>query len=203
MLAGEVRCWPWHRPRARLRPPSGWSAHSTTVRSAAWSIPQAFLAVDAILNLYLNIVPGLVVHPAVIERHVAEQLPFMATENLLMAAVQSGGDRQELHERIRVHAMAASDQLKAGAARNDLLDRIRNDPVFPRLDFERILEPGGYTGRSAQQVEEFVAKVIEPIRERYPASGRAGSSGFGNASVTGETLPSPRTRSFGGVSGPG
>ncbi len=134
-------------------------------------IPQAFLAVDAILNLYLNIAPGLVVHPAVIERHVAEQLPFMATENLLMAAVQSGGDRQELHERIRVHAMAASEQLKEGAARNDLLDRIRNDPIFPRLDFERILEPGGYTGRSAQQVDEFVASVIEPIRERYPRRG--------------------------------
>jgi adenylosuccinate lyase len=134
-------------------------------------IPQAFLAVDAILNLYLNIAPGLVVHPAVIERHVAEQLPFMATENLLMAAVQAGGDRQELHERIRVHAMAASEQLKEGAARNDLLDRIRNDPIFPRLDLERILEPGGYTGRSAQQVEEFVASVIEPIRERYPRRG--------------------------------
>ena len=101
--------------------------------------------------------PGLVVHPAVIARHVAEQLPFMATENLLMAAVQAGGDRQDLHERIRVHAMAASEQLKNGAADNDLLDRIRNDPAFPRLDFEGILDPGRYTGRSARQVDEFVA----------------------------------------------
>ena len=102
------------------------------------------------MNLYLNIVPGLVVHPAVIERHVALELPFMATENLLMAAVQAGGDRQDLHERIRVHAMASSEQMKNGAALNDLLDRIRSDPAFPRLDFGGILEPSRYTGRSAQ-----------------------------------------------------
>jgi adenylosuccinate lyase len=134
-------------------------------------IPQAFLAVDAILNLYLNVAPGLVVHPAVIERRVAEHLPFMATENLLMAAVQSGGDRQDLHERIRVHAMAASEQLTDGAAQNDLLDRIQSDPAFPRLDFESVLDPARYAGRSARQVEEFVAAVIEPIRERYPHRG--------------------------------
>ena len=131
-------------------------------------IPQAFLAVDAILNLYMNIVPGLVVHPAVIERHIADQLPFMATENLLMAAVQAGGDRQALHERIRVHALAASEKLKEGAARNDLLDRIKSDPAFPRLDFDRLLDPAGYTGRSARQVDDFVAEVIEPIRKRLP-----------------------------------
>jgi adenylosuccinate lyase len=131
-------------------------------------IPQAFLAVDAILNLYLNVVPGLVVHPAVIARQVADQLPFMATENLLMAAVQAGGDRQDLHERIRVHALAASEQLKEGSAGNDLLDRIRNDPAFPRLDFERVLAPGRYIGRSARQVDDFLTKVIEPIRNRYP-----------------------------------
>ena len=79
----------------------------------------------------------------------------MATENLLMAAVQAGGDRQDLHERIRVHAMAAAEQLKDGAARNDLLDRIKSDPAFPRLDFERILDPGRFTGRSASQVDDF------------------------------------------------
>jgi adenylosuccinate lyase len=134
-------------------------------------IPQAFLAVDAILNLYLNIAPGLVVHPAVIEGHVARELPFMATENLLMAAVQSGGDRQDLHERIRGHAIAASEQLKAGGARNDLLDRIQSDPALPRLDFERMLDAGRYTGRSAQQVDEFVANLVEPIRRRYPSRG--------------------------------
>ncbi len=132
------------------------------------TVPQAFLAVNAILNLYLNIVPGLVVHPAVIARHVAEQLPFMATENLLMAAVQAGGDRQDLHERIRVHAMAAAGCLKDGAAENDLLDRIRNDPAFPPLDFEGVLDPRRYIGRSVRQVEEFLAREVEPIRRRYP-----------------------------------
>ena len=133
-------------------------------------IPQAFLAVDAILNLYLNIAHGLVVNPAVIARHVAEHLPFMATETLLMAAVQAGGDRQALHERIRVHSIAASEQLKQGAARNDLFDRIRGDAAFPRLDFGRILDPSRYTGRSAAQVDEFVASVIDPIRKRYPTT---------------------------------
>jgi adenylosuccinate lyase len=132
------------------------------------TVPQAFLAVDAILNLYLNIVPGLVVYPAVIARHVAEQLPFMATENLLMAAVQAGGDRQDLHERIRVHAMAAADRLKEGAAENDLLDRIRNDPAFPPLDLQGVLDPRRYIGRSVRQVEEFLAREVEPIRRRYP-----------------------------------
>jgi adenylosuccinate lyase len=131
-------------------------------------VPQAFLAVDGILNLYLNVVPGLVVHPAVIGRHIAEQLPFMATENLLMAAVRAGGDRQDLHERIRVHALAASDRLKEGAADNDLIDRIRNDPAFPPLDFDTVLDPAHFVGRSARQVDEFIAREIEPIRRRYP-----------------------------------
>jgi adenylosuccinate lyase len=131
-------------------------------------VPQAFLAIDAIANLYLNIVPGLVVHEALIGRHVAEQLPFMATENILMAAVQAGGDRQDLHERIRVHAKAAGERLQKGAADNDLIDRIRNDRAFPPLDFKRLLEPHGFTGRAARQVEEFVAREIEPIRRRYP-----------------------------------
>ncbi len=132
------------------------------------TLPQAFLAVNAILNLYLNVVPGLVVHPAVIARHIAEQLPFMATENLLMAAVQAGGDRQDLHERIRVHAMTAAGRLKDGAAENDLLDRIRSDAAFPPLDFDGLLEPSRYIGRSVQQVEAFLAEEVEPIRSRYP-----------------------------------
>jgi adenylosuccinate lyase len=132
------------------------------------TLPQAFLAVDGILNLYLDVVPGMVVHPAVIARHISEQLPFMATENLLMAAVRSGGDRQDLHERIRVHARAASERLKEGAGDNDLLDRIRTDPAFPPLDFRELLDPHRYVGRSARQVEEFLAREIEPIRTRYP-----------------------------------
>jgi adenylosuccinate lyase len=131
-------------------------------------IPQAFLGVDAILNLYLNIVPGLVVHPAVIARHVAAELPFMATENLLMAAVQAGGDRQDLHERIRVHALAAAERLKDGAADNDLIDRIRTDPAFPAVDFDRVMDPRHFVGRAARQVDEFILREIEPIRRRYP-----------------------------------
>ena len=92
----------------------------------------------------------------------------MATENLLMAAVQAGGDRQDLHERIRVHAMAAAARLKDGAADNDLLDRIAADPAFPPLDFDDVLDPRRYIGRSARQVEEFLAREVEPIRRRYP-----------------------------------
>ena len=131
-------------------------------------IPQAFLGVDAILNLYLNIVPGLVVHPAVIAHHVAAELPFMATENLLMAAVQAGGDRQDLHERIRVHALTAAERLKDGAADNDLIDRIRTDPAFPPVDFDRVMDPRQFVGRAARQVDEFIKRDIEPIRRRYP-----------------------------------
>jgi adenylosuccinate lyase len=130
-------------------------------------VPQSFLGTDAILNLYLDVVPGLAVHPAVIARHVAEQLPFMATENLLMAAVQAGADRQDMHERIRQHALAAADQLKAGAAQNDLIGRLQADPKFPRLDFADVLEPGRFTGRAAEQVDEFITSVVEPIRSRY------------------------------------
>ncbi len=131
-------------------------------------IPQAFLAVDAILNLYRNVVPGLVVHPAVIGRHVAEELPFMATENILMAAVRAGGDRQDLHERLRVHSLAAAERLKHGAADNDLIDRIRGDPACPALDYDRVLAPTQFVGRSARQVEDFIAREIAPIRRRYP-----------------------------------
>jgi adenylosuccinate lyase len=131
-------------------------------------IPQAFLGVDAILSLYLNVVPGLIVHSAVIARHLAEQLPFMATENILMAAVQAGGDRQELHERIRVHSFAAAGRLKDGASDNDLLDRLRLDAAFPPIDLNALTDPKRFVGRSPQQVEQFVEQIINPIRNRYP-----------------------------------
>jgi adenylosuccinate lyase len=132
------------------------------------TLPQAFLAADALLTLYGNVVPGLVVHPAVIGRHVAEQLPFMATENLLMAAVQSGGDRQALHERIRVHSLAAAERLKTGAAENDLIARISDDPAFPPLDFEELMDPTRFVGRAPRQVENFLTSEVAPIRQRYP-----------------------------------
>jgi adenylosuccinate lyase len=131
-------------------------------------LPQAFLAIDAILNLYLNVVPGLVVHPALVARHVAEELPFMATENLLMAAVQAGGDRQHLHERIRTHALAAAARIKEGATDNDLIERIADDRSFPPLEFSALLEPTGYVGRAPEQVGDFIAHEVEPIRRRYP-----------------------------------
>ena len=132
-------------------------------------LPQGFLAADALLGLYLNVVPGLVVHPAVIARHVDAELPFMATENLLMAAVQAGGDRQALHERIRVHSLAAAARLKEGCAENDLVARVRRDPAFPPLDYAQVMEPSRFTGRCAEQVDAFIAREVEPIRARYPA----------------------------------
>jgi adenylosuccinate lyase len=138
-------------------------------------IPQAFLAADAILTLYLNVVPGLVVHPRVIARHVDRELPFMATENLLMAAVRAGGDRQDLHERIRVHSQAAASRVKDADGTNDLLDRLRADPAFRGLDLSDVLAPERYIGRCPEQVEAFVSAEVEPIRLRYP--GLLGQSG--------------------------
>jgi adenylosuccinate lyase len=132
------------------------------------TLPQGFLAADAVLSLYGNIAAGLVVHSAVIARHVAEQLPFMATENLLMAAVLAGGDRQTLHERIRVHSLAAAERLKEGASENDLIDRLREDPAFPPLDFEGLLAPARFVGRSARQVDDFLRTHVEPIRQCHP-----------------------------------
>lgn len=131
-------------------------------------MPESFLAIDALMRLYLNVVPALVVHPAVIARHVADELPFMATENLLMAAVQAGGDRQDLHERIRTHSQAAASRLKLGAADNDLVARLAEDPAFPPLDYQGLVEPLRFVGRAPEQVREFLAREIEPIRRQHP-----------------------------------
>jgi adenylosuccinate lyase len=132
------------------------------------TIPQAFLATDALLTLYLNVIPGLVVNPQVIARHVAAELPFMATENLLMAAVQRGGDRQELHEVIRRDSMQAIERVKTGDGQNDLLERLAKEAVFQGLDFEQIFDARKYVGRSPEQVDAFIAGEVEPIRARYP-----------------------------------
>ncbi len=131
-------------------------------------LPQAFLAADALVTLYLNVVPGMVVHPAVIARHVADELPFMATENLLMAGVQAGGDRQDLHERIRTHSLAAAERLKQGDGTNDLLDRLTADPSFRAIDVRSLLDPSRFVGRAPEQVEAFLRDVVGPIRVRYP-----------------------------------
>ncbi len=131
------------------------------------TIPQSFLASDAILILYGNIVDGLVVYPQMIEKHLREELPFMATEEILMAAVQAGGDRQELHERIRVHSQAAAREVKEHGRDNDLIERLRTDPAFAKADLSAAVDPRRFIGRAPEQVDRFVADVIGPIRRRY------------------------------------
>lgn len=135
------------------------------------AVSEAFLAVDAILNLYENIAANLVVHPKVIEKRIMDELPFMATENILMAAVKRGGNRQELHERIRMHSIAAGSQVKDLGKENDLLERIAGDASFG-LSMEEIkahLNPSDYIGRCPQQVDEFLTQYIKPILENYSA----------------------------------
>ena len=136
------------------------------------SIPEAFLAVDAILNIYLNVASGLVVHPKVIERHVLEELPFMASENILMDAVKRGGDRQALHERIRVLSQEAGRNVKDLGLTNNLIDLIAADPAFgmTREELTAHLEPSQYTGRCRQQVEEFLEGQVAPVLARYAAA---------------------------------
>ena len=134
------------------------------------SIPEAFLAVDAILNLYANVADGLVVYPKVIEQRLRKELPFMATENIMMDAVKyRGADRQVLHERIRVHSMAASKVIKEEGGENDLLERIAADPAFGVTleELESILQPEKYTGRAKEQTEEFLRDVVEPALAKY------------------------------------
>jgi adenylosuccinate lyase len=131
------------------------------------TLPQAFLSADAVLRLALNISGGLVVNPEVIERNVAEAFPYMATENILMAAVAGGADRQQVHEHIRQHSRAVTAALKAGGQRNDLLDRLRGDPLLRRVDFDAVLDRGQFVGRAPQQVDEFLGQEVEPIRRRY------------------------------------
>ena len=134
------------------------------------AVSEAFLAVDAILNLYENVASNLVVHPKVIEKHIMEELPFMATENILMGAVKTGGDRQELHERIRTHSLAAGNRVKDEGLPNDLLERIAADPAFglSREDVLAHLDPADYIGCCPQQVERFLRDNIQPVLDRYP-----------------------------------
>lgn len=133
------------------------------------SIAEAFLATDAILEIYINVTDGLVVYPKMIEKHLMAELPFMATENIMMEAVKRGGDRQELHEKIRVHSMAAGKIVKQDGGENDLLERIANDPTFGVTleQLKAIMKPELYVGRAPQQTEEFVENYIKPITEKY------------------------------------
>ena len=130
-------------------------------------LPQAFLAIDALLIIYQNIVENMVVYPKVIQRNLRSELPFMATENILMAAVEQGGDRQDLHERIRVHSQAAAAQVKENGLENDLLDRLRGDEAFAKVNIDAELEPSRFVGRAPEQVDEFLAEQVEPIRRKY------------------------------------
>ena len=131
------------------------------------SVPEGFLAVDGILDLYLNVVDGLVVYPKVIEKHLMAELPFMATENIMMDAVKAGGDRQELHERIRTLSMEAGKNVKENGGDNNLLELIAADPAFNlSLDaLKKTMDPARYVGRAPRQVEEFLAEVINPVLE--------------------------------------
>lgn len=129
------------------------------------SIPEAFLAIDAILNIYINVASGFVVYPKVINKHVMDELPFMATENIMMEAVKRGGDRQELHEQIRAHSMDAGKRVKVDGEANDLIERIANDSMFGMTlqELNSVLDPKNYIGRCPEQVEEFIDNEVKPI----------------------------------------
>jgi adenylosuccinate lyase len=129
------------------------------------SIPEGFLAIDGILDLCLNVVDGLVVYPKVIEKHMLAELPFMATENIMMDAVKAGGDRQELHERIRELSMEAGKTVKVEGKDNNLLELIATDPAFNLTleELQKSMDPAKYTGRAKEQTERFVSQVVQPI----------------------------------------
>ncbi len=134
------------------------------------SIPQAFLATDAILILYRNVVDGLVVYPKVITQRLAAELPFMATEEILMEGVRAGGDRQDLHERVRIHSQEAARQVKEHGLPNDLIERLKGDAAFAKVDLGAALDARRFVGRAPEQVEQFVSEIITPIRQRYQST---------------------------------
>ena len=131
-------------------------------------LPEAFLSADIILSVVANIINGVQVWPQVIAKHIAAELPFMATENILMAAVEAGGDRQELHEAIRVHSMEAGRRVKAEGADNDLIERIKADPAFAKIasKIDGIINPKDFVGRAPEQVDEFLSEVLDPMLKR-------------------------------------
>ena len=129
------------------------------------SVAEAFLTVDAILNIYMNVASGLVVYPKIINKRIMSELPFMATENIMMDAVKNGGDRQELHERIRKHSMDAGKVVKEQGGENDLIERIVADDSFnlSHEEIDKILKPKNFIGRSVSQVEEFIDEYVNPV----------------------------------------
>ena len=141
------------------------------------AVPEAYLGTDSILLIAHNVSRGMVVYPEMIRRRLMEELPFMATENLMMRAVKRGGDRQELHERVRRHSVAAGQEIKQHGRANDLVDRIAGDPAFgvTRAEIEEDLRPELYVGRAPQQVDEFLEEWVRPVLERHPASAETGA----------------------------
>lgn len=134
------------------------------------TLPQAFLGIDAVLILYRNVADGLVVYPKTIARRLTAELPFMATESILMAGVAAGGDRQDLHERIRVHSQAAARQVKESGEANDLLSRLAADSGFANVDLSATLDPVRFVGRAPEQVDAFIRDIVDPIRVQYKDS---------------------------------
>ncbi|MCP4250570.1 MAG: adenylosuccinate lyase [bacterium] len=134
------------------------------------AVPEAFLATDGMLRIVANVSRGLVVYGQVIAARIAAELPFMASENILMAGVAAGGDRQHLHERIRRHSQAAAAEVKAHGRPNDLLERLADDPAFAKINVKRVLNPKAYVGRAPQQVTAFIRDFVTPIRRRYRAA---------------------------------
>jgi len=130
-------------------------------------IPEAFLAVDGILEILTNVLDGLVVYPRVIASHVSAELPFMATENILMAAVKAGGNRQKIHEKIRQHSHEAAAQVKQLGESNDLIDRLKADAAFAKVDFAKVLNPKDYVGLAPHQVDMFIKQVATPAIRKY------------------------------------
>lgn len=132
------------------------------------TLPEPFLALDGVLDLCINVTSGMVVYDKTIAKNLEAELPFMASENLMMAAVQQGADRQDVHEVIREHSQAAAQRVKAEGESNDLLERLRAEPVFANVNLDDVLDARLYVGRAPQQVEAFVSEIVKPIRERYP-----------------------------------
>ena len=134
------------------------------------TLPEPFLALDGTLDILINVASGIVVYEKTVEANLAAELPFMASENIMMAAVQNGADRQDVHEVIREHSQAAAQKVKAEGASNDLLERLGNESMFQGIDLNAVLDPTKFVGRAPQQVDSFIEQVITPIRERYSSA---------------------------------
>jgi adenylosuccinate lyase len=130
-------------------------------------LPEAFLALDGVLDVLNNVVGGLVVHEARVAKNLQQEMPFLATERLMMEAVSSGADRQDAHEVVRGHAIDVARKIKEEGAENDLLDRLAKEPMFASLDLSCVTDPSGFVGRAPVQVDHFITEVVDPITANY------------------------------------